>query len=690
MKRFSSALIASFFTFLAIGQTKMPKTDATYDKKLEIYNEHNINTPLLEFSPTFYEDGIVFVSSQVAVGKNKTYDNRIKHKTMSIFLARRGENGKLMKPIVFADELVSLLHEGPLTFDAFKENVYFTRNNNAGKTKATYTDGVSRLKIYTAHHDKNRWSETTELPFNDEKSDACHPTISVDGTKLFFSSNRPGGYGGMDLYVCEKIEGQWGTPTNLGPKINTAKNEIFPFVHANGILYFASDGLVGKGGLDIFYTKPLSTGGFDSPINMDAPFNTNTDDFGLIVDADMKNGYFTSARKGGVGEDDIYSFSAPNGLILSPNSEKLNEYNNTNARKSTAMVHVLDRKTGKEINAADVAFVNLCDLTLSDLIDDNDAVDVKIKTDGIINIDKNSTKKVHLLTDVYGKCESKVTHKCKFIINVTKEEYQTKQTIIKEDDTRTDIIILLDRLNENSCITANGRVVDTENQPISNALVNISDSKGEQMILTTDSVGRFTSCLRCNDVYRHQASKGQTNSLPKSTSINSANCGATSMPLFIELQIPDADVTKVFDDNSEITEGAIYRLKNIYYNFDDATIRPDACIDLDKVVKMMKKFPDVEVELASHTDKRGTDEYNVVLSQRRAENAVLYLVNQGIARKRFKATGYGETRLKIKCDVCTEEEHQKNRRTEIKILKSGSVSSKIFTESELEQNRSSN
>ena len=123
-------------------------------QKLVIYNERAINTGQLEFSPTFYEDGIVFISSQVALGKEKIFDTHINRKTMSIYAAFRGEDGKLMAPKLFADELVSLLHEGPLTFDQFNENIYFTRNNSKG-TKTTYANGVSRLKIYSARRDKN-------------------------------------------------------------------------------------------------------------------------------------------------------------------------------------------------------------------------------------------------------------------------------------------------------------------------------------------------------------------------------------------------------------------------------------------------------------------------------------------------------------------------------------------------------
>lgn len=642
------------------------------DKKLVIYNERAVNTAQLEFSPTFYEDGIVFVSSQVAAGKEKIFDKHINRKTMSIYAAFRGEDGKLLAPKLFADELVSLLHEGPLTFDQFNENIFFTRNNSKG-TKTNYADGVSRLKIYSARRDKKAWIDVTELPFNDDKSDACHPTISINGERLYFSSNRPGGYGGMDLYVCEKVNGKWGIPTNLGPKINTAKNETFPYIHNSGMLFFASDGLAGQGGIDIFYTSPLSTGGFDTPKNIGKSFNTNKDDFGLIVDADMKNGYFTSGRAGGAGEDDIYSFSAPNGLLSSLDEEEANGVSGLGKAKMAGMtiVHVLDRKTGKEIESATVSFMNLCEITASDLM--GSGTDLKMPSNGTFPIDNSNVKVIHKLTDVKGETSSKMPKGCKYIINVVKQEYATRQVLIKEDDTRTDIIILLDKGTDNVCVTANGVVIDKLNRPIPNAIVNVLDSKGETVSVTSDAKGRFTTCVRCSDNFRFQATKNDAISNAQLASTMMSNCNAVTTPLEIELQITDMDnlESAVLGDDSSMVQGKTYRLKNIYYNFNDASIRPDATRDLDNLVTLMKKFPDVEIELASHTDIRGTDEYNIDLSQRRASNAVLYLTKHGVDRHRVKAVGYGETRLKVKCTECSEYEHQRNRRTEVKIVKGG-------------------
>ncbi len=215
----------------------------------------------------------------------------------------------------FAPELNTTFHEGPVTFDITGERVFFTRNNyNKGKRRND-KDGTMRLNIYTSNRGADGWQTPTEMPWNTDEYEEAHPTLSVDGRSLYFASNRPGGEGGMDLYVSRLEGGTWGEPVNLGKTVNTAGNEVFPFIHADGTLYFASNGLGGVGGMDIF---AVETGGGDSesevdivrgtPVNIGAPYNSNKDDFGFIVSADGTYGYLTSARAGGSGGDDIYSF----------------------------------------------------------------------------------------------------------------------------------------------------------------------------------------------------------------------------------------------------------------------------------------------------------------------------------------------------------------------------------------------
>jgi outer membrane protein OmpA-like peptidoglycan-associated protein len=680
MRNYKISLSLAVVTLLMNGVSKAQENT---EKIITIQNERTVNTALLDFSPAFYEDGIVYISSQVVTGKEKIYDKTIGRKTMSIFRARRGSNGKLSKPEPFAQELVSLFHEGPVTFDKTGENVFFTRNNNDGQ-KANYNKGVSRLKIYASRKEASVWSPAIELPFNENESDAAHPSVSVDGDRLYFSSNRAGGYGGMDIYVCERMSDTWGKPVNLGPKINTNKNEVFPFVHPDGTLFFSSDGLYGRGGLDIFYTKPSILGGFDTPKALGTQFNTDHDDFGIIVDVDMKNGYFTSSRSGGLGEDDIYSFNLQKGQLLeTAESEDLTECNRANSRYRLLDVVAIDRKTGQTIEGASVNFVNMDELSLSEIISDKEYANAPLlKPDGTISFQSLEQKSQSKLTDAVGRTQLKLIRSGNYVLNVSKNGYTGYQVVLKNSDLRNTLIALLDKAP--SCINLTGKTLKANDSTvIPKVTVYLVDSKGITQISESDNEGKFSACLKCNEKYKITANyKGFMSERQELTTLNLPCTEWTEYPenLNLLLKVP-SDYSIVPTPN--IAEGTVFRLKNIYYNFNDASIRPDAHVDLDAVVAMMIKYPDMEIELSSHTDCRGSHNFNKDLSQRRANNAAQYLFLRGIDALRVRPVGHGEAKLLNYCSDgvnCGEQEHANNRRTEVRILKGGRAMGKVTTD----------
>ena len=283
--------------------------------QITVTNERSINSAFQEYSPAFYGNGLVFVAANPAIDKDKKEDTQIGRFTTSIFLAKRTNEGVLQRPLPFAEELTTRFYDGPMSFNASGDVVFFTRSNlKKGKPKIA-KDGKVKLKIYTATLTNSQWGSITELPFCDGEFDYAHPAVSADGRRLFFSSNRSGGQGGMDLYVSMNQNGIWGEPVNLGPKINTAKDEIFPYSHANGALLFSSNGRQGVGGLDVFYTKQTASGWLP-PTALPEPINSTSDDFGLILNPDRTVGYFASNRASGLGDDDIYSVNVPNGLDI--------------------------------------------------------------------------------------------------------------------------------------------------------------------------------------------------------------------------------------------------------------------------------------------------------------------------------------------------------------------------------------
>ena len=193
--------------------------------------------------------------------------------------------------------------------------MYFTRNNYTDRKRGKDNTGTTNLKLYRAKRTEKGWSEATELPFNSNDYSVAHPALSADGKQLIFASDMPGGEGASDLYMVS-IEGDsFGEPKNLGDAVNTEGRETFPFVDTNGDLYFASDGHVGLGGLDVFVAEKNSEGIYDKGFNIGAPINSDKEDFSFVINSATGLGYFSSNREGGLGSDDIYAFEQTAGLI---------------------------------------------------------------------------------------------------------------------------------------------------------------------------------------------------------------------------------------------------------------------------------------------------------------------------------------------------------------------------------------
>ena len=207
------------------------------------------------------------------------------------------------------------MHEGPVCFSKDGNKIFFTRNNSKNGFQKADKEGVTRLKIFSAERGVFDWENIEELPINSDEYSLVHPTLNNETGRLYFSSNMPGGFGGYDLYYIDKDSSGWSAPVNLGKSINSKKNELFPFFHTSSQqLFFSSNGYEGKGGLDIYMVSEIA---FDSGpvINLGHPFNSESDDLGLIINPKGTKGFFSSGRKDGLGKDDIYSFDSPSGIF---------------------------------------------------------------------------------------------------------------------------------------------------------------------------------------------------------------------------------------------------------------------------------------------------------------------------------------------------------------------------------------
>ncbi|WP_299391483.1 OmpA family protein [uncultured Gelidibacter sp.] len=212
---------------------------------------------------------------------------------------------------ISSEKINSPYHEASVAITKDGKTMYFTRDNLNKRNKLGYDrKGTSHLKLYKATLEDGQWGSIVELPFNDTYFSNGHPALSPDNSKLYFVSDREGGFGQTDIYVVDILDnGKYGTPQNLGPKVNTAGREMFPFIAKDSTFYFSSDGYLNLGLLDIYKSNILKDENAE-PENLGAPYNSGYDDFAFFMNDSTKTGYFSSNRPGGKGGDDIYSFNA--------------------------------------------------------------------------------------------------------------------------------------------------------------------------------------------------------------------------------------------------------------------------------------------------------------------------------------------------------------------------------------------
>ena len=574
-----------------------------------------LNSEQKDFSPFFAEEGIVFVSSR----KRPIIDEfkQRYHLDESLFLnlyRSSKPTSDVDKDVnfFFKKQLGTAFHEGPGVIFDNGVKMFFTRNNvKKGHKVLKGEDGFTRLKLFYAERKdtKSYWDQPVELPFNDANFSNGHPAILDNGNTLVFVSDRPGTMGKADLFISHKEGETWSEPTNLGPEINSPQREMFPFISKDGsTLYYASEGLGGLGGLDIFRVA-IKDGEFGLPVNVGYPVNSSKDDFGFIVDATGKEGFFASNREGGKGDDDIYYFNYTKppfvrleGVIVDEDSREPLEEADITLRSKEGVV-IASAKSGP---LGDFGF---------DLEWDQDY-------------------------EVYG---TKATYSA----DSTERNTFGSATLI--DDVVLEI--------KKELIIISGVVSDiTTDIPLDSSKVIVTnETTGEKFGFVTADDGFYQFLGQPDVIYSFKAKKYRY---------------FTELGQVSTMGIRSATLTRDFD-LEPIVLGRPIALGDIYFDLDKWDITTQAAVELDKFVSTLEDNPAIVVELGSHTDSRGSDAYNLRLSQRRAASSVDYVISEGIADARIESKGYGETELTNECDdgvVCAEERHSVNRRSEFKVL----------------------
>ena len=263
------------------------------------------NSPADDNAPLLWQGGILFSSDrQTGVKLLKEKSGWTGRDYLDLYFSEKRQDGMFGEPKQFSSKLSEVnKNTGNASITADGSEIYFTRNDNVLNKQNAYS-----LQLFQATSTGNdRWKSVDKLSFCSPNYNFMHPAISPDGQTLYFVTNKAGGEGGTDIWVAQRKGGDWERPENLGPVVNTPFNEGFPFVDAEGRLYFCSKGHPGFGGFDIFVTEKDADGNWATPRNLGKPINSSLDDISIYLAPDQRSGMFTSSRNGG--DDDIYLFT---------------------------------------------------------------------------------------------------------------------------------------------------------------------------------------------------------------------------------------------------------------------------------------------------------------------------------------------------------------------------------------------
>ena len=492
-------------------------------KKFNVQNA-DFNSEQSDFGGTT-NDGKLYITS----GRNnnrKTYGWN-EQPFLDIYSMTKNTDGTYQAAELANDRINTRFHEGLVSFTPDGKTMFFSREsfyNNIYQKDSLNKVRISQLYLFKATKLGADWDTVESLAINSENYSVKNPSVSTDGSTLYFASNMPGGFGDFDIYKAPINEdGTIGEPQNLGQKVNTEGQEMFPFISSNNTLYFSSNGHLGLGGMDVFFTREID--GKMAPIrNVGIPVNSNADDFAFTINEETEEGFVSSNRDGGKGSDDVYAI------------KKL---------------------------------LPLCDVLIS--------------------------------------------------------------ATVLDDKTR---------------------------EPLSGASVSLFDSEGNKVVSkTTNADGIAEFIIECEE----------------DTELEVVMDGFDSKKVPVKGSSEEQNDVQISLDPIEklIVEDRI-ELNPIYFEYDKSNVTAQAAFELDKLVQIMTKYPDIVISATSHTDYIGSNSYNLKLSDRRAKTTVQYVISKGIDKARITGEGKGETEPKVDCGTnCTDEERQLNRRSEFIIVSGG-------------------
>jgi outer membrane protein OmpA-like peptidoglycan-associated protein len=591
-----------------------------------------VNSPQEDFGAVFYKNQVVFATSREGTKSIRRKWNWNQLPFLDLYVSDRESNGSLSNIVPLSKKINGKFHEGPASFTADGLTMVYTTDDYDGKS----SDGTIRLQLKQSIYDGEKWGSATSFDFNDHEYSCGHAALSADGGVMYFASDMPGGIGGVDIYKTTKqTDGSWSKPENLGVKINTEGNESFPYIQTKeNLLFFASDGHVGLGGLDVFVVKIKEDGKLSKIQNVGVPVNSERDDFSLVMDANNKYGYFSSNREGGKGDDDIYSLTLLKAFVFGKTIKGL----------------------GKDKDGNVLAGVSVS------LFDASGAVVETVTTgpEGAYSFTVEADKEWKLAG--------------------SKEKYFEGSS---EASTATDedVVIADVELEKDPGLSLLATVTDAKTKgAIPGVSIKLIDNfSGKEEVLITDENGSVMKPLadkKLQDRGSFNLEISKEGYFTKTVTYNTEFDKEGQYEVHKDL---DMSLDPLVKDLSVLIE-----INPINFDLGRYNIRPDAALELDKIVAIMNKYPTMVVELGAHTDCRGSIKSNKSLSAKRAKSSAKYIQKSITNPERIYGKGYGESILlndcacegRVKSD-CDEATHSLNRRTEFKVISTGDDKVKV-------------
>ncbi len=654
-----------------------------------------------EYSPVYYKNGLVYCTNR-STDLVSSYSDSNNKGLFKIFYVDSTGKAKWKNAGLFSKSLKSKCNDGPVSFSRNFDTIYYSRNLNVDAKAEDLAKSRNKLGVFYAVYDGSGWTKIKDLRINNEWYNVTTPCISPDGRKLFFASDKPGGYGGSDLYYCMWLGNYWSDPVNLGPEINTPKNEAYPFCNNAGDLFFSSDGHPGLGGKDIFYSR-FSDTKWLTPVPLDPPINSKYDDFGLITDTLMNEGYFSSNRDGTL---DIFHFNTIIPQIFYSYTQEENQYcfkfqdSSTVAIDTMKLKYVWDFGDG---NNATGLIVNHCFSGTGrfrvrlDIVDKNtnklflnklgydlelheieqpyiNAPEVSVVSDSVefdgIKSHYPGFKILNYTWD-FGDGTRLLGDRLKHSFKDTGDFQICLGLTLKSDSTgkiqRTGItkrIKIISNSSEKPAMINNASTqskiapdIRDYNHAVIKSLYSAESDTEQDVLYRTEIISSSTKLGAGNIIFSNvPANYSIAETYDETTGIFSyfvdqQRSLMATYNSFMEMQNNGFTETKI--KMEILKDPAEKELNNIIKIFGISTdtyfdsnnkLTSTGYLMLDQVAKFMNQYPRIKLGVTVHTDNNGIPEALLSLSESYSQIIAAYLINKGVDQERLTAKGLGGSR----------------------------------------------